>query len=141
MCSPVSAKAVCVNPKQVDLIWPRVEGLLIYAVSQGSDVSLDDIKRGLKSGSMLLWIAAEESEILACVVTSLIVGTNPPEKRCEVMTIGGYQLPKWIHLISEIEKYAIAEGCAAFRVTSRRRAWVRLLSDFKEPFVILEKRL
>ena len=45
-----------------------------------------------------------------------------------------------LHLVSLIEDFARAEGCALMRA-SGRAGWARLLRDYRQPYVVLEKEI
>ncbi len=85
-------------------------------------------------GLFLLWIVIDQSKITAACVTSLVGDA------CEIVATSGTGVNNWVHLIEGIEKYARAEGQVRVRIIGRK-GWARLLPDYKQTAVVLERRI
>lgn len=92
------------------------------------------IERDVLSGLSLLWLIVDKGQIKAAVVTGLFGDA------CEIIATAGTDAKSWIHLIDGIEKYARDEGKSRVRIIGRR-GWARLLPQYKQTSIILERRL
>ncbi len=126
-------KLVCVNPNNVGNLWPHVRGIIKRAIDRGH-TDWGFLERNLYSGSWLLWLIWDGEQIKGAVVTGLVGDA------CEIIACAGDDYREWIHLISEIEDYARAEGMTSMRLIGRR-GWSRVLRDYKQTLVMLEKKL
>jgi hypothetical protein len=131
-------KVLCVPPKETWRIWPRVEAFLRGGQKAGGEY-FDKVSTliDLRTGHLLLWIAYQDQKILAAALTRLIKGDDLV---CQLVTIGGSGMRRWVHLRSEIESYARDEGCSRMRLYGRA-GWKRVLADYQQTGIILEKRL
>ena len=132
------AEAVCVDPKQVHLIWPQVSHWIRAAIERGDLGTFDSVESDVLSGQAFLWLAWNEPDIEAAVVTQLV--KTERTKSCVIVACGGKSAPNWSGLISQIESYAKAEGCDAVRIFGRS-GWARVYPDYQVARVVLEKRL
>ena len=87
---------------------------------------------------MLLWLAWNGSRIMGVAITQLLEDND--RRLCVIVACGGKQISGWFHLLGNIEQYARKEKCVAVRVMGRY-GWRKLLRDYREPYVVLEKRL
>lgn len=116
---------------------PHVWGWLQKAIKRSGDWSFTEIFNGIFDGQFVMWIAVDDAtKICAVGVTQL---TEPP-RTCNVLAAGGSAEGKWPELMVQIENYARAEGCVRLRV-SGRKGWARVLRDFYQPYITLEKAL
>lgn len=134
----ILADLVCVDPAQVHIIWPEVSHWIKRAMQRGDLGRFDDVEDHVLNGRMLLWLVWDKPKILAAVVTQL--ATTECTKACVIVACGGEKSGVWLHLISKIENYARAEGCAAVRIIGRS-GWARVLPEFRVVHIVLEKRL
>ncbi len=128
---------ICVAPEMVPNVWPHVKPFIDSALKYG-DVTMQEIEGELSSGASLLWIVWDGTKPLAGVVTKLKPGRNG--SACHIKACGGKQMSDWIGLVSLIEEYAFAEGCARV-VAEGRIGWERVLKDYTKVRVVLEKPL
>jgi hypothetical protein len=98
----------------------------------------EDIERDVLNGDALLWLAWCEPNIEAVAVTQIILTEN--SKVCMVQACGGSRFARWIGLLEQIEAYAKAEGCRCTRILGRR-GWARVLKNYRETKVVLERQL
>ena len=123
---------ICVAPAHVKTIWPHVEHYVRRAVERVGLVTLDDVAADVLDGTYLLWIGWDNDKIIGALVTALY-----PD-RVHIVAYGGRL--KDLEFLPIIENYARAEGCKKLCLTGRK-GWVRVLKDFHQPYVVLEKEL
>lgn len=135
----LSPQLVCVPPDKLISIWGRVEGLLQFAYENDGDESFNSLKGDLFGNCALLWLVIESDQIVGAIATS-IFATQKGKKLCRIRACAGRDFGRWKHLISEIEAFAKAEGCTHSRIEGRL-GWKKMFPEYKEPYVILERRL
>src|SRR6187551_2208994 len=117
-------QAICVDPQMVGRVWFRVRGLIAAALARGSgDTKIEEIEKDLASGLMLLWLGVDGIESISAGITQLTDGV------CTLVAYGGRR-----------EDYARDEGCKKVRVLGRK-GWARVLKDYSQPYIILEREL
>lgn len=131
---------VCVPPDRVNEVWPHVREMLRQALLRADIDSFAPLEAAITSGSTstLLWIVWDGNKIVAAVVTELQLTMR--RKVCVILACGGRGMSEWLPLIAGIEKYALAEGCAAVRIVGRK-GWAKVLPSYREHRVILERKL
>lgn len=132
------AELVCVPPQDVFRIWPHVKPLIVKAIKRGGLNSFAPIEQNLLAERALLWVIIEDKKVLAAVVTQLEV--TEWQKACVIVACGGTRMQDWLSLIKGIEKFAGAEGCDCVRLYGRK-GWARMLPQYAQRHVILEKRI
>lgn len=135
---PASAKAVCVDPKQVDLIWPDVSHWIKRAMQRGDLGRFDDVEADVLSGKALLWLAWIWPEIEGAAVTQ--ISRTEKSKVCTIVACGGERVSRWLPLIEKIEEYAKQQDCDRTQIFGRP-GWVRLLPDYRARAMVIERRL
>ena len=132
------ARLVCVDPCDVEKVWPKVEPLLRRAIERTQLSDFDSCTSALFTGAHLLWMAIADDKIEAIATTELAkVGSR---KICTIVACAGENRERWLPLIAGIEKFAKNEGCDAMRIYGRR-GWKRVLDDYRIKYVVLEKVL
>jgi hypothetical protein len=131
-------EAVCVDPRRVRAVWPRVSGLIHAAMRRGDLSSYAALEASVLAGDALLWLVRDGLELPAAAVTEL--QQTEWRKVCVIVACGGADMSRWIDLIARIEAYARAERCAAVRIIGRE-GWGRLLTAYRPKRVVLEKEL
>jgi hypothetical protein len=121
------------------IVWPHVREFLEAGDEAGGHI-FDEAAtlKDLHSGALLLWVGYEGSRVFGAVVTQIM--RREAGLTCYWMTIGGDHMERWFHLQAEIEAYARACGCVRMRLEGRC-GWKRLLPDYQQAGVILEKAL
>lgn len=131
------AKTICVDPKQVDLIWPEVSHWIRAAYDHhDTDETFEETEDAVLSGNALLWIAIQGPKISAAAVTKIWTANK---KICSILACGGSG-KDWPQLLKPIENYAAAEDCSSVRI-SGRRGWARHFKDYHQPWIVIEKKL
>jgi hypothetical protein len=132
------ADLVCVAPARVREIWPHVRTTLLAAVKVTNLSHTQDIEDAILSGRSLLWLVWDGRLIKAAVSTELMA--TDTDKFCVLTACGGKDMRDWLMLLGKIEEYAKAEGCKALRIYGRR-GWKRVLEDYRETAIVIEKDL
>ena len=138
MCADSNVVAYCVPPQLVSQIWPTVSERLHTAMQRGGLGSFNVLMADVLSGRALLWVAAQDDEIVTAAVTQIGIGVGG--KVCEIVACGGIDTLHHLHLLGEIEDYARNEDCRATRIIGRK-GWIRMLPDYRATRVVLEKEL
>lgn len=129
---------LCVDPGKINEIWPHVEPLLKTAMLRAGEMTMADMLARLQDRRLLLWLVWDGTEIVSALVTELAETISG--KVCVIVAMGGKGRERWLHLTSQLEEFARAEGCRAMRLYGRR-GWKRVMRDYRETRVILEKDL
>ncbi len=128
---------VCVDPKDVHLIWPQAKGLIRAAIEKTDLSDFADVEDDVLAGDQLLWLALSD-HIEAAATTHLIKTRGKPV--LVVTAVAGAQRERWLPLRKQIESYAKAEGCKCVRLYGRK-GWERVLEDYRAQYLIMEKEL
>jgi hypothetical protein len=128
---------ICVGPGDVDRVWPLVSGLIAAAYAKTDDL-VPELLPWLKRGDGLLWIAANQDEIMCAVTTSFVQRASG--KVLRIWACGGAGIEVWLDHLAEIEDYGRKEGCVKVCFDGRR-GWEKFLPDYRVATVALEKRL
>lgn len=130
---------VCVDPAQIDRIWPHVSHLIDAAFETGiGDDKPETLKADLDAGLALLWVVWDGKGLLAAATTKIV--TLPTKKLCVLTAAAGRELHRWRRFIADLEMYAKAEQCDGIRLTGRP-GWKAYFRDYKQPWICLEKDL
>lgn len=133
----MSVDLVCVNPANIQGIWPQARSLIKAAIEQTDLSEFADIEKQVLSGDQLLWLAISD-HIEAAATTHLIKTSGRPV--LIVTACSGHQRERWLPLFAQIEKYAKDEGARCVRLYGRK-GWERALTGYKTEYVILQKDL
>ena len=99
---------------------------------------VDGLRRELVAARLLLWLVWDGDKIKGAVVTELAETVSG--RICVIVAMGGADRSRWLHLLKELEDYARRESCRTMRLYGRK-GWKRVLRDYRETRVILEKGL
>lgn len=134
---PSSVDLVCVNPANVQQIWPQARALIKSAIEKTDLSEFADIECDVLAGDQLLWLAISD-HIEAAATTHLIKTSWKPV--LVITACSGSQRERWLPLLATIEKYAKDEGASKTRIYGRR-GWERALNGYRAEHVILEKAM
>lgn len=130
------AKAICVDPKEINRIWFQVSHWIKLAMERGDLGRFESVEADVLNGHALLWLSWNGQSIEAACVTKLDVTEST--KACVIVACGG--AGRWSSLITDIERYAQAEGCGAVRIYGRP-GWARVLPGYRVAKIVLERRM
>ena len=126
--------AVCVDPKRVSEVWPHFRHYIDSAINKVGLNSPQTIEADVLSGRALLWLAYDGKLVHAAAVTEIV------DKVCTIVACGGDGLDDFLPCMISLEQFARDEGCTAMRIIGRD-GWQRILKNYKQKAVILERQL
>ena len=134
-----NCKVILVSPDDVPYIWEKVHDHLVSMMphSEG-ELEPDDFYEAISEGEMQLWIALEEKELLASMVTQIV--TYPRKRVLRIISISGDDMYKWIDYIPTVEDWALSLGCTSLECWGRK-GWLKVLKDWKCSYHIITKDL
>ena len=134
-----SCRIGLVHPEEVPKIWgevlPQIERCVPH--SEG-EMTPEDFYIALVDAEMQLWIAVEDNEVLASMVTQVI--PYPAKKVLRVIAIAGEDMDKWLHFQPDLEEFARLMGCSSLEAWGRK-GWKKVLKDWKDSYVVYTKEL
>lgn len=131
-------RLLCVAPADIEAAWPIAAPMIDAAYAALDEPMPEDLLPWLMAGKGFLWVLIDrETKIIAAGTTSLIRGRAGLV--CRAVTCGGSG-GDWETVITEIERYARAEGCYKVKVDGRR-GWGRVLPGYDPVCVTFEKRI
>ena len=98
--------------------------------------TVDNIKKSLLRAEMQLWTSLEGTQIKSVCITQIQI--HPKYKFLDIVLLAG-QMDSVEHL-TQVEQWGKSQGCTKVKITGRR-GWKRLLPDYKEELIKLEKEL
>ena len=133
-----NCKVVLVSPDDVPYIWDKVLPYIELSQTDEKELSPDDFLDSLVGGEMQLWVVVEEKEVIACMISRF---ANYPQKKVfRIVFVGGEGMEKWLEFLPLIEDFALMNGCTFIEVWGRK-AWLRILKDWKCTYHIITKDL
>lgn len=128
-----------VPAKEAEEVWPEVRKYIVAAlkVSDWGHAPFQILEL-IKSGVLHLAVIEEAGKYLAAA--TIQITDYSTFKRCRVQLCGGEEMNLWIDHIRSIEDFARSLGCDVARIVGRK-GWVKVLPDWKETGVVLDKRL
>jgi hypothetical protein len=133
-----NCKAVLVAPDDVPYIWDRILPYIELSQTDEKELSPDDFLDSLVGGEMQLWVVVEDKEIIACMISRF--ANYPQKKVLRIVFVGGEGMEKWLEFLPLIEDFALMNGCTFMEVWGRK-AWLRILKDWKCTYHIITKDL
>ncbi|HYM31802.1 MAG TPA: hypothetical protein VEU47_10905 [Candidatus Cybelea sp.] len=103
-----------------------------------SDATFEATEADVLAIRQLLWVAFDGTDCVACATTA--IDHTPARKLCRITSASGVNTKLWDRFMPMVEAYARNEGCASLRVEGRK-GWKRVLKDFDEPWIVLNKEL
>lgn len=99
-------------------IFEKIEQLLRSALQYADNkYDLEDIKTGLVSRALQLWIAEKDGKITTCAVTQIT--KYPRETRATIMFCAGSELNKLISFQDIFYQWARENGCKSIELYGR----------------------
>ena len=128
-----------IRPDHIDDIWTDVEPHLERCVphSEG-ELETEDFHQLLANGEMQLWLAMEDEEILAAMVSQIV--SYPRKRILRIIAIGGGEMDRWHPFLPALEEWALENGATALECWGRK-GWLRVLDDWKCSYHVLTKDL
>ena len=132
-------KAHLLYPDDVAYVWEDVAPMLAQASAHSEgELDSDDFLNSLAEGDMQLWVAYEEQDINAAMVTQFI--QYPQKKILRIISLAGEDFEKIRDFQDMLEAFAVKWGCAAIEMWGRK-GWKKLLPDWKDSYTVYTKDL
>ena len=134
-----SCKVALVNSEDIELVWDEVIPLVEKALSHAEgELIQSDIRKHLDTGDLRLWVALQDRDIIASMVTEII--QYPRKKIVRVITVAGKDMSMWYDFLPMLEGYAVRNGCSSLEAWTRK-GMTRKLKDWKHSYDIITKDL
>ena len=132
-------KAHIVQPEDIAYIWEDVAPLLemVKEHTEG-ELETDDFLEPLTHGNMQLWIATEDKDIHAVMVTQFVI--YPQKNILRIISLAGDDFEKIRNFQEIIEGFAIKNECTALEMWGRK-GWKKLLPDWRDNYIVYTKDL
>ena len=92
------------------------------ALDRGSNYTIEDIYKGLKSKDMQLWAWSDEAALITTIQN------RDDERWCLLLALGGGNMHIWKMYLPWVEDWARKNGCEELRIYGRR-GWASLGFD------------
>lgn len=112
--------------KDAMAIWPQVSGWLDDALRKThSLLTVEDLQRNVRIGTMRLWVVHRDDRVVATFVTEIARGGRGGA--VNVMALGGALMDNWLDdVVESLDAYARANDCV-YVVEMGRSGWNRVL--------------
>lgn len=129
-----------VPPPLLGEIWPRVAERIEAVVQRsGGRWSIPIIAKQLVTGQWQLWVVWN-GEAIAAVIATEIYTEDTGMKLARVLFTTGDGAREWVHLLADIEVWALDQGAVRLEMMARK-GWAKHLPEYKMSHVLLEKDL
>jgi len=126
-----TVELVCLNPEDIEQLWPLVRGYVRKVVRLTPKLEEIDVLKLVQEEYWQLWIAwdVDRGDALAAMTTEL---TNYESgwRTVRINLLGGIEMDRWKHLVSEIEDWARSEGCDAVEICGRK-GWGTVFPEYE----------
>ena len=99
---------------------------------------LYDVIALLLQGHMHLWLACNESGIVAAMVTRFI--DYPRLRTCGLLFIGGKGMRAWLEHEDTVAEWAKGQGCSELEGYARK-GWLRVLPHWKPSWTFITRKI
>ncbi len=96
--------------------------------------SFEDVERDVHNEYALLWIWWDGQKATTAMVTQAFTDV------CTIVALGGLDRKAWLSSLEKVEQYARQINCTRMRVIGRR-GWARVLKDYRQTAIVLERKL
>ena len=134
----VGVRAHLLSPEDIPYVWEDIEPLLAKVSKHTEGEMLpEDFMTPLEEGLMQLWVAIEEKNIIAAMVTQIV--PYPQKKTLRVIAIAGSDFKGLYARFNDmIEGFAVRVGCSSMELWGRK-GWKKLLPDWKDSYIVYTK--
>ena len=132
-------RAHLLEPEDVAYVWEEVVPLLArVAPHTEGEMEPDDYIEPLTHGDMQLWVVVENKRINAALVTQII--PYPQKRILRLISLAGDNFQDIKDFLEMVEVFALKNGCTALEMWGRK-GWKKLLSDWKDSYIVYTKDL
>lgn len=121
--------------------WPYISGWLGAALDKGDRWwSTAGIYQELMDNpDCALFIVMDRRELKSATVI-MVEDKQNGQRFAHVPACGGKGAKTWVHFFSELEDWARSRGAQSLSVTGRK-GWTRLLPQYRQSAIVLERTL
>lgn len=102
--------------------WPEVRPWVESALDRDGLLGFEDIKEGVATRDMQLWLVKSGPDVCGVCITELVV--YPRMRVLTVVVVGGAGMPGWLDpLNAQMERFAKAHDCGRLMAPIARRGW------------------
>ena len=132
-------RAHLLDPEDVAYVWEEVVPLLArVAPHTEGEMEPDDYIEPLTHGDMQLWVVIENKHVNAALVTQII--PYPQKKVLRLISLAGEDFQEIKDFLEMVEVFALKNECSALEMWGRK-GWKKLLSDWKDSYIVYTKDL
>ena len=133
-----NCRVFVVETDEIPVIWDSALPLIRLSQVEGNEMSEEDFFESLMNQELQLWVALEENELLACMVTRIV--SYPQKRLLRIIFIGGKDMDKWLENLPIVENFALTNGCTSLEIWGRK-GWLKILKDWECTYHIITKDL
>lgn len=122
------------------LAWPYLAPFVERGARESAGrVKVEEIRDGLERDRMQAWIAYTPGPVVEVVCITQVLQRGA-ERVLFVRLIAGNGIDRWLHHFDQILEWGRGKGCTKAELNGRL-GWKRILSDWRETRVTLERSL
>ena len=134
-----NCKVVLVSPEHIPNIWDTVHRHLeLMTPHSEGELEPEDFYEALTNAEMQLWVALDDGDIIASMVSQII--PYPRKQILRIIAIAGKGVEQWMQFLPMVEDWALSVGCTSLECWGRK-GWLRVLKDWKCSYHIITKDL
>ncbi len=123
---------------EIDLFWPHFEPLVARACEVEGEYTAKDVYARCKAKEMQLWVSVYKGAPEAVMVSEIMA--FPARKVAVIVLMAGENAKIVKRFIPTFMTWARNNGCDTVRIQGRE-GWKRLLPDFKQTAIVMERSL
>lgn len=131
--------ALMITPTLIDAFWPAVVEKLQPTIDLFDGYNLEDVYHSLITGDSILWVVVDDHKVMHCAGVCKYI-QYPQKKTCLIRMAGGKNPDAWVHLLKDVEDWAIALECKDLEFIGRP-GWAKLLPDYEMTARVFKKSL
>ena len=129
-----SCRVALILPEDVEVVWPHVENHIERSAARAEgELTPADYLAFLINGQMHLWVAIEDKNVIAAMVTQVIV--YPRKRVLRIIAIGGEGMERWKQFFPMLENFAASLNCTSLEAWGRK-GWKKILKDWKSSYIV-----
>lgn len=121
---------------ELDFFFEEAWDLLRPAAERNQNYCKEGVHIGLKREELQLWAAFDGELMKMAVITE--IADFWKRRVCLILLLGGENRDEWLRYLAVIEAWALEKGAEVVRIEGRE-GWARVLRDYTQISVVLEK--
>ena len=125
---------------KVDEAWKHVSNFVRRGITKGlkGRMTAADLRLQVAAGEMDMWLVVLGDRVKAALFTNFI--NYPRQRVCNIVFIAGQDRKHWLHLLNDLERWAVAQGAQLMQIAART-GWLPDLPDYQKTHVMLAKEI